>query len=215
MMKKIFFLLSVVSGLAAAPRSFAQSPEVSEPLEKTPSSYSILTYSPALSVGNMSDFVSDFTFAGVGLEVGGKVKNNFLVGVSAHFTYFNDDRDAQTYNFTRNGAQGAIYGKQFRSQYVVPLQIKGTYLYDTKTKVRPFGALGIGATYQYRDFDIGLLSFDRIGWVFSLAPEAGVKYGVRPDVSAYGSVRYDVGFGTNDLPSIGFVSFSLGVMYEM
>jgi hypothetical protein len=176
--------------------------------------YGLIAYSPALALGETDSFVSDFGWFGGTLEGGWITSDTTAIGISGRYHYFYEKRENALYTGDRN--EIAVYGTQFRSLTAVPVQAKVTYVVPAGASSNPmsraFGALGVGGLYQNQQLEIGSFLFSKIGWVFSLSPEIGVILR-RELATAYAfSVRYDHGFGTDDLPTVQILSFNFALV---
>lgn len=200
------FLLCLVSGTASWARNEGET--------KQGSSYGAVSYSPALPLGKTSDFISNFSFAGGTIEGGWFPADDLALGVSGSFHYFYEKNENALYTGDRNDV--AVYGTQFRTNYVVPAQLKATYILRHSPhlgdKITPFVSLGSGASYQDIIGQVGTFQFGKSGWIYSMSAELGAKYPLSSPGHAFFSIRYDQGFGTDSMPTLQFLSFNLGIV---
>lgn len=206
MRRAILFILFLTSALA----SHAAMAKDAIAKDERGDTYGAFEYSPALALGKANDFISQFSFSGGTLEFGWFASPNLAVGLSGRFHYFYQKREDETFVGSRNDA--TVHGTQFRTNYVIPAQIKATYLLEPKESIVPFVALGTGATHQNQTVEVGTFSFNNSGWSYSISPEIGAIFQGNGVPHFVASIRYEHALGTHELTTNQFISFNIGLL---
>lgn len=168
-------------------------------------------YSMNFPMGNTQDFVGDPSFRGATIDYRYHITSEIAVGVSAAWYTFYERKDYDTYTVSDNTLSAS--GIQYRYLNSMPLLFVGNYYFNTDQKLSPFVGLGIGTTYNRIDNEMGLYDVSVDSWHFTLAPEAGLRYGVGDEVWGYLSVRYNNSFETNELDAQSYLTVNVGVMF--
>jgi hypothetical protein len=168
------------------------------------------TYIVAFSTAGTHDFISNVSFAGLGLEWGHYVTQNLSLGLSTRWNRFYQEDDRQTYQVQN----AAITGKQYKALNVYPIFPKAKFDFDMghETPLVPFIQIGLGPIYGQKYRTVGNYTFNDFGWQFGFAPEVGViwRSAYKP-LGALFSVRYDVGLGTDAIPAYSAFNLTLGI----
>ena len=175
------------------------------------------TYDIAFGTGETSDFIGQTSFRGMSItgqsfisehiSLGGQFTwNTFyekLDNELAEFDFIDDDEDRVT---------GALYGTQFRYINSFPLLVTAKYFNKNPVfeNFSVFGGLGAGTTIIKRRLEIGIFSADETKWHFTLAPEAGLVYGLGEGFKFFLSGQYFYSFKTSETPSHSHFSLHLG-----
>src|SRR5690606_15609635 len=133
------------------------------------------------------------------------------VGGSAAWYTFYERKGYDTYTATESTLSAS--GVQYRYLNSMPLLFVGDYYFNADQKLSPFLGLGIGTTYNRLDNQMGLYDVSVDSWHFTLAPEAGLRYGVGDEVWGYLSVRYNNSFETKELDAQSYLTVNVGIMF--
>jgi hypothetical protein len=162
-----------------------------------------------LPMANTSDFVSQFSVRGFGLEGRGYVTDNLTVGGRGAWSTFYENFGWVTEtsgNFTVNG---------YKRRYIntIPLTIN-THYYFGHGQVLPYVGVGVGAYYvETRDF-MGIYYIREKAWHFGVAPEVGVEipFG-NSNTGLNFAVKYNYAAKTKDTREISWLEIDLGIAY--
>ncbi len=199
MKKSIIILAFMAMGLFTKP-VFAQFNDA----------YFNMYYSMGLGVGDMKDYVSKYSWRGVGMEYKSEVTDNLMVGFGADWNVFYENMDYGTY--TRDNV--SISGKQYRYLNAFPMAAKFTYFRDSDMGLRVMAGTGVGTTYMMEDLDMGSYRLNVNTWQFLVAPELGVAYDLDATRSLLLSVKYNYNFKNTELDSRSYLSFNVGFAFN-
>lgn len=188
--------------LAAASLLFTVKPAKAQDREKIFNMY----YSMGLATGELSDFISKYSWRGFGMEWKTDVFDNASLGFGAEWNVFYEDMGYGTY--TRDNI--ALSGEQFRYANMFPMTARFNYFKDNAAGMRFFGGAGIGTTYIINDLDMNIYRWNLDTWQFLIAPEVGVSYDISPSNTLLLSVKYNLNFKTKDVPSQSYLAFNIG-----
>lgn len=199
-MKKLAYILTLASFLFVAKQARSQDRE----------SMFNMYYSMGLGTGDQSDYISKFSWRGVGLEWKREVTDNVMMGLCFDWNVFYEEIDKGTY--TRENV--SLTGDQFRYSNMFPMMVKFHYFKDNAAGLRIFTGLGVGTTYQIHDLDMSIYRFNTDTWQFLLAPEIGVTYDLNAANSIFVSTKYNLNFKNDDLSSRSYLNFNVGFSWR-
>lgn len=162
-----------------------------------------------LPVGSTTDFISQFSVRGFGVEGRGYVTDKLTIGGRAAWQTFYQNDGWITEEFE----DATIHGYKRAYINAIPLTVNGHY-YFGYGMVLPYIGVGIGAYYiETRDF-MGIYYLQEKAWHFGVAPEIGV-------VVPFGSsntginlaVKYNYAAKTKDTREISWFEIDLGISY--
>jgi hypothetical protein len=166
------------------------------------------TYSIGIPLGGIENYISAGSFRGANFEGLKEINSRVAVGWIFGWNVFSEKRVNEVYendNLT-------LTGTQYRYMNLFPMLARGLYEFGTQEGTRPFIGSGLGVTADIAKTNIGLYSFQKTGWHFTIAPELGIKiplgYG-----SITGSLRYTYGAKTRELDNISYLSVNLGMLW--
>lgn len=170
--------------------------------------YSI-QYAMNFPLGNTADFIGKTSFRGATADFRYLLKPNMSAGLSTGWYTFYEAENYTTYTQDRL----SVSGKQYHYINSVPILVTFDYYARPDEAVNPFAGVGIGTTSTRWTTDIGLYRVETINWPFTLAPEAGVRYKLRPGVEGLISLRYMHCFESSDLDNHSYLSLNVGLMW--
>jgi len=166
------------------------------------------TYSIGIPLGGIENYISAGSFRGASFEGVKEINSKVAVGWILGWNVFSEKLVNEVYtddNLT-------LTGTQFRYLNLFPILARGLYEFGELDGTRPFIGSGIGVTADIAKTNIGLFSFQKTGWHFTIAPELGIKiplgYG-----SITGSLRYTYGVKTKELDNVSYLSVNLGMLW--
>jgi len=170
-----------------------------------------MQYPIAFPLGNTSDFIGEASFRGILLDYRYHINPNVALGIGSGWQTFYEKLEYGTYT-TESGAQ-AVSGVQYRYLNSLPILFVGDYYFSPDEKFSPFIGLGIGITYNEAQTQMGQFYVDTDTWQFSLAPQAGIRFGSSGGVWGFLSARYNNNFETSELDAQSYLSINVGLMY--
>jgi hypothetical protein len=166
-----------------------------------------LTWSMASPTQNSQDFVSDYSFRGLGLEwLQLKGSNSF--GLSLGWNAMNDEGLT-----TQTADQADLTGFQFRYINAYSILLAGHHYLGEAGRVRPFLGVKAGTYYIDRRIDVGLWRISDNNWHVGVAPEIGFAVPMAGNLqyeSFYTAVRYNYAVAAGDAPYQSWVSVDVG-----
>jgi hypothetical protein len=193
-MKQAYYLTALFLLLSAA--AFSQA------------SYLGGSYSISIPLDGIEDYISKSSFRGANFEGLKEINARAAVGWILGWNVFAEKRVNEVYtddNLT-------LTGTQYRYRNLFPILARGLYEFGQTDASRPFIGAGMGVTADISRTNIGLYSFEKTGWHFTVAPELGIKIPL-----GYGSIttslRYTYGVKTKELESISYFSLNLGMLW--
>ncbi len=136
-------------------------------------SFMSVNYNPGFLVGDASDFISNASWRGWGIDGRFFVSDQVSVGGYVGFNGFYEKTPRTTYvSEDQNTAINAI---TWRYIYNVPVYFNAHY-YFNDYGVRPYAGIGIGTMFTTQELQFSTYSIEERKWSFSLAPEIGVLF---------------------------------------
>jgi outer membrane protein len=166
------------------------------------------TYSISVPLGNLEDFITSGSYRGANFEGLKEIKSNLAVGWLLGWNVFAEKRAHEVYNDDNL----TLTGTQYRYMNLFPMLARGLYEFGTAEGTRPFIGSGLGITADLAKTNVGLYSFRKTGWHFTLAPELGIKIPVG-NTSITASLRYVYGAKTREIDRISYLSVNLGMLW--
>ena len=164
-------------------------------------------YSTAGLTNNSHDYISKYSYRGLGIDYRTHLGPHCLVGFSTAINLFNEKLDYGSYTYETV----TISGVQNRSMTTFPILAAFDYCDTIYKNLQWFAGAGIGTAYVNHYTDFGSYTFERDAWQFLLAPEAGIVYPVSRSSSVYLSVRYNQGFETKSMNGQSYFSINIGL----
>jgi hypothetical protein len=166
------------------------------------------TYSIGIPLGGMDNYISTGSFRGANFEGLKELNSKVAVGWILGWNVFSEKRANEVYtndNLT-------VTGTQYRYMNLFPMLARGIYAFGETGGTRPFIGTGTGVTADIAKTNIGLYSFQKTGWHFTIAPEIGIKIPLGY-TSLTGSLRYTYGVKTKELGNLSYFSINLGGLW--
>lgn len=157
------------------------------------SSYTTLSYSPSIALGESADFVEGMQWRGINLSYHYFVSDQASIGFTSGWNVFRTESDGDV---TRQLEEGnniiTLTGKQFRYVNTVPILASARYHWGDEDGLRVFGGLSAGFYYVDRRVEMGLFATDTETGQFGIAPTAGILF------PSYGSAGFHIEFQYNN-----------------
>ena len=169
-----------------------------------------LTYSVGFPTGETSDYFESTSWRGVNIDYHHFIQENLAIGFSTGWQVFNDDLGYVT------ETEGTETLSGFRYNYLnsFPLLFTGSYFFSPGETLSPYASLGVGLVYNEFSQDTGLLRDEATGWPLSVRPEIGLDYEVGYNVGIRASFRYNYVASGDELPSLPYFAFNLGLVWS-
>ncbi|OYU96470.1 MAG: hypothetical protein CFE21_08760 [Bacteroidetes bacterium B1(2017)] len=167
-------------------------------------------YSMGQGLGETKDFISKYSWRGVGFNYRAELSDNVMAGVGADWNVFYEKMPYATYTLDN----AAVSGKQYRYLNMFPMTARLDYFKDTEKGYRFIAGAGIGSTYFMQDVDMGSYRLNTNTWQFLIAPEVGVTYDLDANRSLLLSVKYNANFKNTELTNRSYLSFNIGFAFN-
>ncbi len=168
-----------------------------------------LSYQPAAPLSNTQDFTDNFTWRGVGVDYKRMVKPNLTVGLSFGWHVFDEQTDDVVSAFGVD-----LSGDQFRYVNSFPLLANVSYFLGKQGGARPYLGANVGAYIMEHRLDVGLYSLQETNWHFGFAPEAGIAFPARENVSVLVNARYNYALSAGSVDDQTYLNFSVGLAWQ-
>lgn len=194
-MKKILLLLICISGMQI---SYGQN------------GYGAITYSLALPMGDMKNYIDDISYRGVNMEFYWRLKNSLDVGMEAGWNVFYSKEDKKTYT----AETASITGVQYRYINAAPILAAARWR-KSGGKTQPYVGVGVGTSSINRSTDFGLYRIINNTWQFCLRPEAGIIYKFSDTNGLTAGVKYYNNFKNDEQDAQTFLTLNLGFVFSL
>jgi len=175
------------------------------------SSYTTLSYSPSLALGESADFVEGMQWRGINFSYHYFVSDEASIGFTSGWNVFRTETDG---NVTRTLEQGnnivTLTGKQFRYVNTVPILASARYHWGDKNGLRVFGGLSAGLYYVDRRVEMGLFASDNETGQFGIAPTAGILFPSYGNAGFHIECQYNNAFESRNGDSFSYLDFNVG-----
>jgi hypothetical protein len=150
-----------------------------------------LHYNISIPGGQMSDYISDASWLGIGFDGRWFVSPDrpITLGISLGWQVF-DEHTSETLVTDR----GALTGKQGRYINSFPMMVTGHYYFGSKDRTWFFLGAGVGTYYVIQRFDVGVFAYETDTWHFGAYPEVGVQIPLQMEGDLFISGRYNMAF---------------------
>ena len=173
-----------------------------------------ISYDINVPVGSTSDFISNTSFRGFGIEGRSFVSDNISIGGSFNWTvFYQEDGPQEWSNIEGEDDTRTVFGKQFRYINSFPLMANAHYYFGEWDAIRPYLGVGIGTTRINQRLDFGLYQVNREKWRFGMAPEVGVLIPVNYNFSFNLSAKYQYAFKAGDNEEVSYLNFKIGFAF--
>jgi opacity protein-like surface antigen len=168
-----------------------------------------LQYSIGFPSGSLSDYISETSFRGFGIDYKYVTPSNFAFGLDAGINTFYERKGYDTYT----EETVTITGTQYHYTNSVPILASIAYYLAPDQMLNPYASLGIGTIYTRRDTDIGLYRSEINTWQFGLRPEIGIIYNFTPKFGVKVAGKYYQAFETNELGAQSYAALDVGLVF--
>lgn len=170
-----------------------------------------ISYDIGLTLGGTSEYISQPSFRGFGLEGRGFITDNLSYGGAFSWAVFYEEVGPE--EWTREGEDGTVYGKQYRYINSFPLMATMHYYFGEWNSTRLYAGGGIGANIINQRTDVGLYVVKDEKWRFGLAPEVGVLIPINFNSSLNLSAKYQYAVKAGDSDAVSYLSFKIGFAF--
>jgi hypothetical protein len=163
-----------------------------------------LTWNLSSPTGNTSDFLSDFSFRGMGFEYKTFRTPDVAFGLNVGWNVMVEEMDN---TFEIDGF--SVTGMRHHYVNTVPVFVSGYRYFGPQRGTRYYVAGHGGAAWLEQRMDLGLYSRSEDNWHLSFAPEIGVQM---PYSSFLGSLslRYNYMLKAGDMEAQSYLELRLG-----
>ena len=169
----------------------------------------IMNYSMGLGAGKTGQFISSYSWRGIGFDYRHVPQPEFGYGLSMGWNTFYRAMPLQTYNYKTIAATGYQY-RYFNS---FPIMAAADYFIKPDEKTDPYIGLGVGIQYNIATTDFGIYRFEDDAVPFSFAPEIGALIHLRRGEGFNIGIKWVYGFKTSSLPTDSHFLFNLGFLF--
>jgi hypothetical protein len=166
-----------------------------------------MTWSMASPTQNSRDFVTDYSFRGLGLEWR-QLKGTTSFGVTLGWNAMNEEALR-----TSSADQADLTGFQFRYINAYTIMVSGHKYLGEAGRARPFLGVKAGTYYIDQRMDVGLWRISDNNWHLGVAPEIGFAIPMAGNLeyeTFYTAVRYNYAAAAGDTPYQSWVSVDVG-----
>lgn len=167
----------------------------------------VISYNMALPTAGTSDYISAFSFRGIGIDTRHFIKEDFSIGFSGSWNVFNEELE----NYTSTEGTVTVHGSQYRYLNAFPLLVNLSYYKGDADKLRYYGGVGIGTMHANQRTYIGIYALELNTWHFSMAPELGILYPVSEKIILNFNLRYYFAFKSGSASSISYLGINVGI----
>lgn len=166
-----------------------------------------LTWSMASPLQNSKEFVSDYSFRGLGLEWR-QLRGTTSFGLHLGWNAMNEEKFR-----TSSADQADLTGYQFRYINAYSILLSGHKYLGEAGRARPFLGVKAGTYYIDQRMDVGLWRITDNNWHVGVAPELGFAIPMAGNLqyeSFYTTVRYNYALAAGDVPFQSWLSVDVG-----
>jgi len=174
-------------------------------------SYSAITYNMGLPVGDTKDFVSPYSWRGMGLEFRKFNSSNTSIGFSLGWNVFHEET-SETIEI--GDGRGHVTGNQDRSINAFPIMVGFQYYLGPEEGARPYVGLSGPGYYMIQRLEIGVFAFEDDGWNWGFAPEIGVLVPLQSEATLLLNVRYNYAFEGYGRGPYSYLGFNVGFAWS-
>ncbi len=171
-----------------------------------------MSYQVSVPVGETSDFISQVSGRGFGIDYKGFISPEVALGGTVAWNVFYEAVPSATYE-TEDG-NGAISGQQWRYINSFPFLFTADYFIGDYGMTRMFVGGGIGAYRMYQRTDMGIYTTEPREWMFGIAPEAGVIVPMNRDALFMATLRFNYAFESGSIQNTSYLGINLGFAWN-
>ena len=166
----------------------------------------IVSYLPAMSLGETADFTNGFSPRGIDFEANKFLSEDISVGFVIAWSIFREKIVGESLEYN----DALVTGTQFRYLNTTPINLN-VKKYFPNREFTPYVGVGGGTSYSKNRTDIGVFSLTEDKWQFNVAPEVGMLYELSRNNVLSLKVKYNYSPKAGDFPSVSYLSFGVGV----
>ncbi|MGB0805075.1 MAG: hypothetical protein ACPGRC_00205 [Salibacteraceae bacterium] len=170
-----------------------------------------ITYNTALSTGESSDFIDNYSWGALGLEWKKMKTDNLAIGVNVAWQIFSKKVDYGTIQIPEENL--TISGSQLRYFNYFPMTVTGSYHFNPQGKIIPFVGGGAGLYRVLQRFDISGYALNRDSWNFGLYPEAGILIPSGGSADFFVNTKYHYILPAKGYQSHSYLNINVGFSY--
>lgn len=171
--------------------------------------YTSLTYNTGLPVGSSSDYISAYSWRGVGFEANWFLNDDMTLGVSTGWNVFYEEKTGEFTQETKT-----VTGTRQHTINSFPVLMDYRYHFNEPYETRPYVGMGVGAYWINKSDEMGVFYSQYRQFQLGLSPIVGVLIPVG-QVYLNAGLRYNVAFKTNDDYTMDFtyLGINLGIAW--
>ncbi|MBS3738114.1 outer membrane beta-barrel protein [Mesohalobacter halotolerans] len=168
-----------------------------------------VTYNLAFPSGNTSDLFESTSWRGVNFDYHHFLSDEFAIGFSTGWQIFSDELGF----VTETSGTETLSGFRYNYLNSYPILLTGSYFFNPDNQFSPYASIGLGFVYNELNEDIGILTFEKTGWPFSVRPEIGIDYELVYNLGLRASFKYNYVASGDELPSLPYFAFNIGLVW--
>ena len=169
--------------------------------------YTSLSYNTSVPLGDTQDYISKYSWRGVGFEGNWFLNEEFTLGIRIDWNVFHEKTSG---DFT--DGTNTLSGTQRRNINIIPVLVEGRYHLGENNTLRPYAGIGLGTYRTLQRTEMGIFLADNNNWQFGFAPSVGVLIPVGP-TSLNMSLRYNLALESGDATAHSYLGINLGVAW--
>ena len=172
-----------------------------------------LGYNTSVPLGETSDYINNFSWRGINLDVKYYVKDNFTMGVNAGWNLYNNSTDGVvSEQVSVNDKNLTISAKQYRYINSLPIYVTGSYIKDLESVIL-YAGLGVGGQYVAQRIEMGQYIIEKDEFQFAMSPHVGVYIPVSYYMMINLGVQYNQSLTNSDVVKVSNLAFNVGITW--
>lgn len=172
-----------------------------------------LGYNTALPLGETSDYIDEFSWRGINLDVKYFVKRNITLGINGGWNVFHSNSGGVvSESVTVNDQVLTLSAKQYRYINALPIYFTGSYIADLES-VMLYAGTGIGGQYVAQRIQMGQYIIEYDEFQFAVSPHAGVYIPLNYYMMVNVGVQYNQSFTSSDAVQLSNLAFNVGLTW--
>lgn len=171
--------------------------------------YTSLTYNTGLPVGSTSDYISQYSWRGVGFEANWFLNDDMTLGVSTGWNVFYEEKTGEFTQDTKT-----VTGTRQHTINAFPVLMDWRYHFNEPYEFRPYVGMGVGAYWINKSDEMGVFYSQYRQFQLGLSPVVGVLVPVG-QVYLNAGLRYNVAFKTQDdyTMDVTYLGINVGIAW--
>ena len=175
-------------------------------------SITMVNYNPSVTLGDVTNFIDEFSFRGVNVDSRYFIDPNITVGFKAGWNVYRQESDGIASEVITQGNNVlTISAKQYKYINMYPILLSGHYHFGVRGAPRPYIGLGAGAYHVTRRVEMGLFSSQTDKLHFGVAPMVGVILPTNSRSWVHFGVQYNQVLKSGEYDGMSNLSLDLGV----